>query len=168
MKPALTTLLFFLLACSSCSTDVDSDAPSSEGQIRSDVINRFHGMIKYAEAGELENFLSYFDPAGPGSYVDGNHRYTSFDEMAGEWRATWKVLKQDFGEPVTDVQILSDRFVLIVSSSAVATRHRDGVSFQPRPWSVSILWHKRDGEWLIHSFHQASGALVAIEEKSDE
>lgn len=169
----LTAFLLFLIICellSSCSQDREPEfvlSESERSEIHSDVINRFHAMIKYSEAGELENVLSHFDPAGPGSYIDDGTRYSSFEEMAVHYRATWKIRKQDYGVPDTRVYVLSSRAALVVSSATLSTTHRDGVSFKPRPWSASILWEKSDGEWLIHSFHQYSGVLAPIEENPD-
>lgn len=164
-------VLMMILLLSSCSRNEQPGSQVTESEskeIHSDVINRFHAMIKYSEAGELENVLSHFDPAGPGSYIDDGTRYPLFEDMAVHYRATWKVSKQDYGVPDTRVYVLSSRAALVVSSTTLSTTHRDGVSFQPRPWSASILWQKNDDQWLIHSFHQYSGALVPIEENPEE
>lgn len=166
--------MFFLTICvllSSCAKDRGPESVLSESErkeIHSDVINHFHAMIKYSEAGELENILSHFDPAGPGSYIDDGTRYPLFEDMAVHYRATWKITKQDYGVPDTRVYVLSSRAALVVSSATLSTTHRDGVSFKSRPWSASILWQKNDDQWLIHSFHQYSGALVPIEENPDK
>lgn len=134
-------------------------------EIQSAVINRFNEMIKYAEAGDLERLLTYFDPSSGGSYIDGAARYATFDEMAGAWRASWKIAKQDFGIPDTKVLVLSSGFVLVTSVSTLTTINRDGVVFQPRAWSITTLWQLKGGRWQVHSCHQFTGEAVRAEEK---
>ena len=159
----LFSLLVSLTGCTDKGQDVSGLTEEELKQIRSDVINRFHAMIKYSEAGELENVLSHFDPGGPGIYIDGPVRYASLDEMFLNLRATWKVRKQDYGIPDTRVFVLSRAYVLVSSSSTLNTTHVDGTVFQPRPWSLSTLWIQQDGQWVIHSFHQSSGELRPVE-----
>lgn len=150
-----TSILLILAACSSDEADLAGLSDPELKEIQSAVINRFNAMIKYAEAGELENMLQYFDPAGPGSYIDGGKRFATFQDMVDEYRATWQIKKQDYGIPETKVSVLSRKFVSITSTAVVQTTSREGVVFRPRPWSVSTLWiRKDDGEWQIHSFHQ--------------
>jgi hypothetical protein len=146
--------LLFLLA--SCSADPSSLSDQQRKQIQSNVINRFNAMIKYAEAGELENVLLYFDDASPGSYIDGGTRYQTLTDMMVDFRATWKIKIQDYGVPDTKIHILSPEFVAITATSILRTTHRDGVTFQPRQWALTTLWVCKDGDWLIHSFHQFS------------
>lgn len=138
---------------------------TERAEIQSAVMNRFNEMIKYAEAGDLENLLTYFDPSSPGSYIDGAVRYATFEEMAGAWRASWRVGKQDFGIPDTRILILSSRFVLVTSVSTLTTVNKDGVAFQPRPWSVTTLWQLTEGRWQVHSCHQFAGEAVRAAEK---
>lgn len=168
MKNAFAFLLFSILVssltgCSDHERELTGLTEEQRRKIQSDVINRFHAMIKYSEAGELENILSHFDPASPGIYIDGVTRYASLDEMMLNYRATWKVARQDYGIPDTKVFVLSPVYVLISSSSTLTTTSRDGTAFQPRQWSLSTLWVLKDGQWLIHSFHQNSGELKPVE-----
>jgi hypothetical protein len=156
-------ILFVLLNCGSNDSS-EAVQESQQKQIESAVINRFHAMIKYAEAGELENVLKYFEPSGPGSYIDRGTRHTSLQDMIDNLRATWRIRQQDYGVPVTKLYVLSPAYVLLTSSSTLNTTTRDGVVFQPRPWSVSILWMPKDGEWMIHSFHQFEGDMKPVEE----
>src|SRR5687768_12969567 len=154
----LFCLLFFgySVSLTSCSGPGHPPSPVTEEQrkqIESAVINRFNAMIKYAEAGELENILMHFDPSGPGSYIDGGIRYATFQDMVDNYRAIWKVKNQDYGIPVTKMYVLSTNAVLVTSSSTLNTTNREGVTYQPRPWSVTTLWVLKDGQWLIHSFH---------------
>ena len=162
--------LFIHAALTSCSDAGDDSNFSDEQrqQIHSDVINRFNAMIKYLEAGELENVLMHFDSAGPGTYIDNGVQYSSLDDMFVNYRATWKIQKQDYGVPLTKVYELSRESAFITSSTTLSTTHRDGVVFQPRLWSVSTLWTLKDGEWFIHSFHQYSGDLKPVEQKEPE
>lgn len=163
-------LTFAVLAVSliNCSDPGPGASPVSENQqkeIESAVINRFNAMIKYAEAGELENILMHFEPSGPGTYIDRGTPYTSLQDMMDNYRATWKVQKQDYGIPTTKVYVLSSEYALVTSSSVLNTTNREGVIFQPRPWSVSTLWMLQDGEWFIHSFHQFEGDEKPVEQE---
>lgn len=158
----VSSLLTALIACSGDSHLSDNQRQ----QIHSDVINRFNAMIKYSEAGELENVLMHFDSAGTGSYIDNGVQYSSLDDMFVNYRASWKIQKQDYGVPLTKVYVLSQESALIASSTTLNTTHRDGVVFQPRPWSVSTLWTLKDGEWVIHSFHQYAGDLKPVEQEA--
>lgn len=132
-------------------------------EIQSAVINRFNAMIKYAEAGELENMLQYFDPSGPGSYIDGGKRFATLDDMLVEYRAGWKVKSQDYGIPETKMYVLSRKFVSVTSTAVIQTTNREGVVFRPRPWAVSTLWMRNNGEWQIHSFHQYAADPVPVD-----
>lgn len=150
----------------SCSESVSERSDAGEQQrkeIESAVINRFHAMIKYSEAGDLENVLAHFDSSGAGTYIDGPTRYMSLEDLAVNYRAAWKIRKQDYGVPDTKVLVLSSDHVLITSSSTLATTNIDGVEFEPRPWSLTTLWSRKDGEWFIYSFHQYTGELKAVE-----
>lgn len=151
-------------ACSENVADVPGLSEKQRKEIESAVINRFNAMIMYAEAGELENVLSHFDPTGPGTYIDGPTHYSSFQELLETYRATWKITRQNYGIPNTKMFVLSPQYVWITSSSTLSTTTREGVTFQPRPWNVTTLWVLREGQWLIHSFHQFSGELKPIEE----
>ena len=106
----------------------------------------------------------HFDPSGPGSYIDNGTQYTTLQDMIDNYRATWKVQKQDYGIPLTKLYVLSRDFVLATSSSTLNTVSRDNVTFQPRPWSISTLWIYKDGQWLIHSFHQYAADPKPVEE----
>lgn len=168
MKYPFTFFLFSVLvgALAACDDPADDGSPLTERErkkLHSEVINRFHAMIKYAEAGELDNILMHFDPAGGGVYIDGLTRYKNLDDMMVNLRATWKVGKQDYGIPETQVVVVSRQYAWVASSSTLNTANRDGTVFQPRPWSLSTLWVKKDGEWFIHSFHQSAGDLKAVE-----
>lgn len=162
---------FFLVAgivlagCSDSAPDASGLSEAQRKEIHSAVVNRFHAMIKYAEAGELDKILSHFDQSGPGTYIDGPTRYNNFEDMAVNLRATWKVQKQDYGVPDTKIVILSPAYVLITSSTTLNTTNRDGTVFQPRAWYLSTLWMLKDGEWVIHSFHQSGGELKPVEVK---
>lgn len=159
---------FALLCIAGCSETAEEKAGVSEQQrtrIESAVINRFNAMIKYSEAGELENVLSHFDETGPGSYIDGGTRYRSYQDMVDYYRAIWQIKKQDYGIPDTRVYVLSPNFVLVTSSSVITTTTRAGIVFQPRAWSVTTLWMLKDGEWKIHSFQQFLPEGVPVEEK---
>lgn len=158
--------LAVVVACSNSSEEGANISDTERQQIQSDVINRFNAMMKYAEAGELENVLMHFDPSGDGTYIDNGAQYSSLDDMFVNYRATWKIQKQDYGVPLTKVYVLSRESALITSSTTLSTTHRDGVVFQPRPWSVSTLWTLRDGEWFIHSFHQYAGDLKPVEQEA--
>ena len=167
MKGFITVIslaaVVLLAACSQGPDGTPQLPASDEREITSSVINRFNAMIKYSEAGELENVLMYFDPAGGGSYIDRGTRYTTLQDMIDNYRATWKIKSQDYGIPDTKVHVLSRDFVLVTSSSTLNTTNRDGVSFQPRPWTITTLWTLKDGEWLIHSFDQFDGDLTPVE-----
>lgn len=156
-------LLSLLMGCSESGSEGSAINEQQRKDIESAVINRFHAMIKYSEAGELENVLGHFDASGPGTYIDGSTRYLSLEDMFVNYRATWKVQKQDYGAPDTKVFVLSPDYVMITSSATINTTHRDGVVFQPRPWSLTTLWIFKDGEWMIHSFHQSGGELKPVE-----
>ncbi len=165
MKNRVLILLASLLLISCQSDTGDKVLPESQRkEMESAVINRFHAMIKYAEAGELENILMYFEPSGPGSYIDRSTRYASLQDMMDNLRATWRIRKQDYGVPVTNLYVLSADYVLVTSSSLLQTTTRDGIVYQPRPWSVSMLWLLKDGEWMIHSFHQSDGELKPVDD----
>ena len=159
-------LLLIVFVLSGCGSNDTSDAvpEPQRKQIESAVINRFHEMIKYSEAGELENVLKYFEPSGPGSYIDRGTRHASLQDMIDNLRATWRIRKQDYGVPVTKLYVISPVYVLLTSTSTLNTTSRDGVVFQPRPWSVSILWMIKDGAWVIHSFQQFDGDMKPVEE----
>lgn len=157
-----------LAGCSDSSDRIGNVSDNERKQIHSDVINRFNAMIKYSEAGELENVLMHFDPSGAGTYIDNGVQYSSLDDMFVNYRATWKIQKQDYGIPLTKVYVLSRESALITSSATLSTTQRDGVVFKPRPWSVSTLWTLKDGEWFIHSFHQHSGDLKPVEEEGPD
>lgn len=164
------TLALFALTLVNCSDPEPGALPVSENQrkkIESAVINRFHAMIKYAEAGELENILMHFEPSGPGSYIDLGTRYTSLQDMMDSYRATWRVQKQDYGVPDTKIYVLSSAYALVTSSSVLNTTNKDGITFQPRPWSVSTLWMLQDGQWFIHSFHQFEGDAKPVEQEEE-
>mgnify|MGYP001298711453 CR=1 FL=1 len=163
-RSVLIFLLLTLIRCSEYDSSTAQVPESLRKQIESDVINRFHAMIKYAEAGELENILKHFDPEGPGSYIDGPTRFASLQEMVVHYRATWQVARQDYGVPDTKIHVLSPTHVLLTSTSTLNTTRRDGVIFQPRPWAVSTLWVLKEGEWFIHSFHQFEGDLKPVEQ----
>lgn len=168
MKNSFAFFLFSLLVsvvtgCGDADQEATGLTEEQRKQIESDVINRFHAMIKYTEAGELENILEHFDPSGPGIYIEGTTRYTSLEEMLVHLRATWKIKTQDYGVPDTKVFVLSPTFTLVSASSTINTTNRDGTVFQPRQWTLSTLWLLRDGQWLIHSFHQASGEMKPVE-----
>lgn len=166
--------LFHLFAClmfQDCSNPPEERSRISENEtkeITSAVINRFNEMIKYSEAGELENVLKYFDAEADGSYIDGGTRYASFQEMADSYRAGWKVLKQDYGIPDTKVVVLSSEFALVTATSVLNTTHSGTVVFRPRPWSITTLWHRKGDQWLVHSLHQFSGDLVPLEPEAEE
>jgi len=165
MKNLIPAAIALLLLISCRSDNRDQIVPELQRkEIESSVINRFHEMIKYAEAGELENMLMYFEPSGPGSYIDRGTRYASLQDMIDNLRATWRIRKQDYGVPVTNLYVLSTDYVLVTSSSTLQTTTRDGIVYQPRSWSVSILWMLKDGEWMIHSFHQFDGDLKPVED----
>ena len=169
MKIFLPTLtLLILSACWDSNQEVSSLPEKQRKEIESAVINRFNAMMKYSEAGEVENVLMHFDPAGPGSYIDGGVRYNTLQDLVDTWRATWKVRKQDYGLPVTRLYVLSANAVLVTSSSTLNTTNRDGIVYQPRPWSVTTLWTLNDGEWRIHSFQQFEGDLKPVEENKPE
>lgn len=157
-------ILLTLTACSSDDADLAGVSDHELKEIQSAVINRFNAMIKYSEAGELENMLQYFDPSGPGSYIDGGKRFATFQDMLDEYRATWKVRGQDYGVPETKMYVLSRKFVSVTSTAMVQTTNVEGVVFRPRPWSVSTLWMRTNkGEWEIHSFHQYAADLVPVD-----
>ncbi len=156
---------FAFVGCAHSVQNASSMEESEKKEIQSAVINRFNEMIKYAEAGDIENLLTYFDPSAGGSYIDGATRYATFQEMADSYRASWKVLKQDFGIPDTRLLILSSDFVLITSTSTLNTANTDGIVFRPRPWSITTLWQLKAGQWQIHSYHQFTGEAVRVEEK---
>ena len=162
----LLVFSLFMAGCSDRAQDDPSGLSEDERkEIESDVINRFNAMIMYAEAGELENVLSHYDSSGPGTYIDGPVRYTSFQEMLETYRATWKITKQNYGIPATKLFVLSPNYVWISSASTITTITREGVTYQPRPWNISTLWVLKDGQWLIHSFHQFSGELKPVGEE---
>ncbi|HEX8039475.1 MAG TPA: DUF4440 domain-containing protein [Chryseosolibacter sp.] len=161
----LPTFALILACCSPSVRDASSMEEGERMEIQSAVINRFNEMLKYAEAGDLESLLKYFDRSSDGSYIDGATRYATFDEMAGAWRATWKVAKQDFGVPDTKVLILSSEFVLVTAVSSLTTINRDGAVFRPRLWSITTLWQLKGGQWQVHSCHQFTGEAVRAEEK---
>ena len=167
MKGFITVIsLAALVSLAACSKGPNGNAHLTESEervIKSSVINRFNAMIKYSEAGELENVLMHFDPAGGGSYIDRVTRYATLQDMIDNYRATWKIKSQDYGIPHTEVHVLSREFVLVTSSSTLNTTNRDGVTFQPRPWTITTLWTLKDGEWLIHSFDQFDGELAPVE-----
>jgi hypothetical protein len=160
-------LLCVLCGCSGSTGDASSLSEGERREIQSAVINRFNGMIKYSEAGELENVLKYFDASADGSYVDGATRYASFQDMSDTWRATWQVQKQDYGVPDTKIVILSSDFVMVTATSTLSTTNRSSVVFRPRPWSFTTVWHRKDAQWFIYSFHQFSGDLVKVEPDPD-
>jgi hypothetical protein len=163
----LFAIALILWSCSRRDEEV-SNLPEGElKEIKSAVINRFNAMIKYSEAGELENVLSHFDPDAQGSYLDGGVRYPTFQDMLDNYRATWKIRKQDYGIPDTRMYVLSPRIVYVTSSSTLNTTSREGVVFKPRPWTISTLWTRSDGEWRIHSFHQFAPDPVPVEENQD-
>lgn len=171
MKKILLFIQFIALALSGCSGSDSADSSvtkSDKKEITSAVINRFNAMIKYSEAGELENILMHFDPSGPGTYIDNGVQYSSLDDMLVNYRATWKIQRQDYGIPVTKVYVLSSDFALVTSSSTIVTTLRDGVTFQPRRWSITTLWTRKDDQWLIHSFDQYLGEGVPVEKDEDE
>lgn len=155
----------FLISCA-CgdSAEVSDLGEKQRKEIESAVINRFNAMMKYSEAGELENILMHFDPSGPGSYIDGGIRYNTYQDMVDNYRAVWKIRRQDYGIPVTKMYVLSSNAVLVTSSASLNTTNRDGIVFQPRPWTVTTLWTLKGGTWLIHSFHQFEGELKPVEE----
>ncbi|MEX1241742.1 MAG: hypothetical protein WEB30_18615 [Cyclobacteriaceae bacterium] len=168
MKNSFAFFLFSVLVstltgCSDPEQEITGLTEEQRRKMQSDVINRFHAVIKYSEAGELENVLDHFDPSAPGIYIDGLTRYASLDDMILNYRATWKIAKQDYGIPETKIFVLSPVYVLVTSSSTITTTNRDGTAFQPRLWSLSTLWILKDGQWLIHSFHQNSGELKPVE-----
>lgn len=166
---SLTCLAVLMLASCSPAQESAEEIPESERkEITSAVINRFNAMIKYSEAGELENVLKHFDPSGPGSYIERGSRYASLQDMIDNYRATWKVKSQDYGVPDTKVYVLSRNFALVTSSSTLTTTTRDGVAFLPRPWAISTLWTFKEGQWLIHSVHQFDGEMKAPEEEKEE
>lgn len=169
MEKALYSVTAFLISlsligCSDSGPDIPGVSEKQRSEIQSAVINRFNAMMKYSEAGELENVLMHFDPSGPGSYIDNGTQYPSLQDMIDNYRAVWKVQKQDYGIPLTKVYVLSRDFVLVTSLSTLNTISRDNVTFQPRPWSVSTLWTHKDGQWLIHSFHQYAADPKPVEE----
>ena len=174
MKNKHLKLLFTFLAIvflTQCSKDTPDTAGLNEQQrkkIESSVINRFNAMIKYAEAGELENILIHFDSAGPGSYIDQGTRYATFQDLVDNYRATWKIRNQDFGIPDTRLSILSPQFVSVSSTSVIQTTTTEGINFLPRQWSISTIWILKDGQWQIHSFHQFSGEAIPEEAKVPE
>lgn len=164
---SVSTVLVLLSLVSACSDRSDAGRGLTRDErrtVESEVINRFHGMIKYAEAGELENILMYFAPSGPGTYVDGGIRHPSLEEMMVHYRGVWTVKSQDYGVPDTRVYVVNRDFALITSSSTLRTVNREGVEFQPRPWSVTMLWTRIDGEWFVHSFQQYEGELKPVEQ----
>jgi hypothetical protein len=165
---SLTASIFLILtACVSDEADIADISDPELKEIQSAVINRFNAMIKYAEAGELENMLQYFDPSGPGSYIDGGKRFPTFQDMVDEYRATWQIKKQDYGIPETKMSVLSRKFVSITSTAVVQTTSREGIVFRPRPWSVSTLWIRNDDdEWQVHSFHQYAADPVPADASS--
>ena len=160
----ISFLMVLFVSCSDPDPDVPGVSDNQRKRIESDVINRFNAMIKYSEAGELENVLMHFDPSSPGSYIDNGTQYPSLQDMIDNYRATWKVQKQDYGIPLTKLYVLSRDFVQVTSSSTLNTISRENVTFQPRPWSVSTLWMQKDGQWLIHSFHQHAAEPKPVEE----
>ncbi|MEX2232545.1 MAG: hypothetical protein WD824_10315 [Cyclobacteriaceae bacterium] len=157
-----------LLCCSQTEEDITNLTTGELNEIRSAVINRFNAMIKYAEAGELENILSHFDASGNGSHIDGGTRYATFQDMVDSFRANWKIKNQDYGIPDTKMFVLSPIFVTVTSTSIINTTSREGIVYKPRPWSVTTLWMLKDGEWKIHSFHQFTADPVPVEEKKEE
>lgn len=160
----LTVFVFLLLIqCSKSDGDAGMLRENERTQIHSAVINRFNAMMKYSEAGELENILMHFDTSGPGSYIDNGTQYRSLQDMMDNYRATWKIEKQDYGVPATKVYVLAPDFALVTSSATLNTTSRDGITFQPRLWSVSTLWTFKEDQWVIHSFHQYSGDLKPVE-----
>lgn len=166
------TLFAFLLSllvagCSSSGDDISNLGEGQQREIRSAVINRFNAMMKYAEAGELENVLMHFDSAGPGSYIDGGTRFQTLQEMVDYYRANWRVEKQDFGIPDTKMFVLSPGMVLVSATATLHTTLRGGIQYQPRPWSVTTLWKWSNDQWQIHSWHQFSGEPKPVEEKKD-
>ena len=165
---SLAILAILSVSCSEADRH-PSDLPEPQRKrIESAVINRFNALTKYAEAGELENMLTYFDASGPGSYIDGSIRYASFQDMVDSYRASWRVRKQDYGIPETRIYVLSPDFALVTSTATVQTTSRDGIEFQPRPSAVSTLWRLTDGQWLIHSFQQFLPAPVPVEVKEPD
>jgi hypothetical protein len=172
MKQALIgAYLLSVIAFVSC-TGGDDQIPGLTAQqrkkIESDVTNRFNAMIKYSEAGELENVLSHFVPSGPGTYIDEGTRHASLEEMLGLYRATWRVRSQDYGTPDTRVYVLSPAFAVVTSSSTLTTVNREGVEFEPRPWTITTLWTLNEGEWQIHSFQQFSGPAKPVEQEEKD
>lgn len=168
MKPFRSCLallsLFLIMGCSE--GPATSPVPENKRkEIESAVINRFNAMIKYAEAGELENILLHFEPSGPGSYIDRGTRYNTLQEMIDNYRATWRVRSQDYGIPVTKLHVISPDYVLVTSSSTLNTINRDGVTFQPRPWALTTLWMLRGDQWFIHSFHQFEGEMKPVDQE---
>jgi hypothetical protein len=165
------SLLALVLLTGGCSQSVRNGAGIDEKEkkeIQSAVINRFNGLMKYAEAGELENVLMHFDSAGPGSYIDGGMRFQTLQEMVDYYRANWRVEKQDFGIPDTKMFVLSPQMVLVSSTATLHTTLRGGIQYQPRPWSVTTLWKWKGDQWQIHSWHQFSGEPKRVEEKKDD
>ena len=163
----LATVLFSVCCCEN-EPDVSGLTSGQRKEIESAVINRFNAMIKYAEAGDLENIFSHFDHSGTGSLIDGGTRFPTLQDMMDSFRPTWKVKSQDYGIPDTKIIVLSPSFVYVSSTSIINTTTRDGVVYQPRPWSVSTVWILKDGQWQIHSFHQFSGEAKPVEEKKPE
>ncbi len=162
LLPVFTLLV--LARCSKSSGGAGHLSEEQRKQIHSAVINRFNAMIKYSEAGELENMLMHFDGSRPGTYIVNGTPYPSLEDMMDHYRATWRIQKQDYGIPVTQVFVLSPDFALVTSSASLNTTNRGGITFQPRPWSVSTLWTFKEDEWLIHSFHQHAGDLKPVEQ----
>ena len=168
MKCILSLVLLVFAGCSDQDRRDSDVAESEREEITSAVINRFNAMIKYSEAGELENIFMHFDPDGPGTYIDNGLQYASLEDMLVNYRATWKVLKQEYGIPVTKVYVLSADFALVTSSSTIVTTLRDGVTFEPRRWALTTLWTLKDDQWVIHSFDQFLGEGVPVEREEEE
>src|SRR5688572_3126229 len=107
----------FFVCCGDNAQDASGLNARQRKEIESAVINRFNAVIKYAEAGDLENIFSHFDPSGTGSLIDGGTRFPTLQDMMDSFRPTWKVKSQDYGIPDTKIIVLSPSYVYVSSTS---------------------------------------------------
>ncbi len=120
-------------------------------------------IVSYASAGELEKILAIYDQAGQGVYIDNTYRYASLKEVKDTYRANWNVASQDFGDYKTDVYPLAPDLALAVLTANASMVDTEGKSYQEAPAAITIIWIHKEGQWKMHSMHQATESRELME-----
>ncbi len=139
--------LTVLAACQPTTTELTEE---QKAEIAAEVTMRLDAFWNDLEQPNLDRWLTYMHESpdilsvSNGSFVEG---YASVDSLYRPAVANWE--GQVLTESATRVVVLSQDFVYTMRVGTDSVTLTSGEGSPTRPWAVTNVWVRRDGEWRI-------------------